>query len=341
MVMLSLTALDALTNHKNQPESYWKNSADRIKTGIFIPIHKPKFTISNTDKIFTIGSCFARRIEIAFEKNSITCTNLKYFKEKAKDLYNKNLSVNYLNKYSTHSILNEFKWAVNRESLPYDIIFELNNGKNFDLQASPHLGKESLDFLNFQQNYERHKVLITDSISKAIESDVIIITLGLVECWFDNSAKIYTNAGLLQEMIYENNNRFSFHVSNFNENLQNLEELYEIIHKNCKKNVKIIITTSPVPMAATFSGRDTSIANSYSKSVLRAVAEEWSNLHSNIDYFPSYEIAILSDKYFSYENDLIHINDKCAEVIVNFFLNNYTNNNVKLPLNTRGFKKWF
>jgi len=41
----------------------------------------------------------------------------------------------------------------------------------------------------------------------------------------------------------------------------------------------------------TFSTMDIVVANTWAKSLLRAVAQEWAAAHSNVDYFPSYEIV--------------------------------------------------
>jgi GSCFA family len=41
---------------------------------------------------------------------------------------------------------------------------------------------------------------------------------------------------------------------------------------------------------------DIVVANTWAKSLLRAVAQEWAQAHNNIDYFPSYEIVKNSDR---------------------------------------------
>ena len=46
----------------------------------------------------------------------------------------------------------------------------------------------------------------------------------------------------------------------------------------------------------TFSTMDIVVANTWAKSLLRAVAQEWASAHPNVDYFPSYEIVQNSDR---------------------------------------------
>ncbi|MDT9702080.1 GSCFA domain-containing protein, partial [Streptomyces sp. P17] len=53
---------------------------------------------------------------------------------------------------------------------------------------------------------------------------------------------------------------------------------------------RMLLTVSPVPLAATATQNHVMVATSYSKSVLRSVAGELSEDMEDIHYFPSYEI---------------------------------------------------
>jgi hypothetical protein len=50
---------------------------------------------------------------------------------------------------------------------------------------------------------------------------------------------------------------------------------------------------------------DIAVANSSAKSLLRAVAQEWAMTHSNVDYFPSYEIVQNSDRSAVWEAETL------------------------------------
>jgi hypothetical protein len=78
----------------------------------------------------------------------------------------------------------------------------------------------------------------------------------------------------------------------------------------------VILTVSPVPLAATFTGRDVLVANMYSKSVLRAVAEEIRARFDFVDYFPSYESVMLSPRATTWEEDGVHVADAAVAVNV-------------------------
>jgi hypothetical protein len=53
---------------------------------------------------------------------------------------------------------------------------------------------------------------------------------------------------------------------------------------------KLVLTVSPVPLAATMSGQHVLQATTYSKSVLRVAAEEARLRFAHVSYFPAYEI---------------------------------------------------
>jgi len=55
-------------------------------------------------------------------------------------------------------------------------------------------------------------------------------------------------------------------------------------------NVLLVLTVSPVPLAATATTQHVLCASTYSKSILRGAAQQVSEAHSRVVYFPAYEI---------------------------------------------------
>ena len=56
--------------------------------------------------------------------------------------------------------------------------------------------------------------------------------------------------------------------------------------------LEILLTVSPVSMMATATAQQVSVATTYTKSVLRAVAGELYDAHGFVDYFPSYDMVV-------------------------------------------------
>ncbi len=73
----------------------------------------------------------------------------------------------------------------------------------------------------------------------------------------------------------------------------------------------------------TFSSMDIVVANTWAKSLLRAVAQEWAAAHPNVDYFPSYEIVQNSDRAAVWESDLRHVRSAVVQHIIDLFVRNY------------------
>ncbi len=101
--------------------------------------------------------------------------------------------------------------------------------------------------------------------------------------------------------------RYEFHLTSFAENWANLEAIYALLTQYGHPNVHVIATVSPVPLMNTFSSINAVVANTWAKSLLRAVAQEWAQAHNNVDYFPSYEVVKNSDRAAVWEPDLRHV----------------------------------
>ncbi|MCP2669678.1 GSCFA domain-containing protein [Maricaulaceae bacterium EIL42A08] len=76
----------------------------------------------------------------------------------------------------------------------------------------------------------------------------------------------------------------------FGRTLENLKAMLALLRENNPK-LKVILTVSPVPLVATaVTNAHALVPNTYTKSVLRAVAGEVAGQYSSVDYSPSYEL---------------------------------------------------
>lgn len=107
----------------------------------------------------------------------------------------------------------------------------------------------------------------------------------------------------------------------FEEVMAALESISRILATWGWPDVRIVVTVSPVPLLATFTGEDIVSANCHSKSLLRAAAAEWSAQMTNISYFPSYEIVMNSDREQTWEPDGRHVKWAVVQEIMQAFRN--------------------
>jgi tetratricopeptide (TPR) repeat protein len=142
---------------------------------------------------------------------------------------------------------------------------------------------------------------------KLAVSHAVIITLGLIEAWFDHRNGGYINLSPPKSVAAADPGRFELHVQDYNEVVAQLRALVALLGEVCPADHRIILTVSPVPLGATFTGSDVAVANCYSKSVLRAAAEAAVAEFDHIEYFPSYESVTLSERALAFAEDQIHV----------------------------------
>jgi quinol monooxygenase YgiN len=120
--------------------------------------------------------------------------------------------------------------------------------------------------------------------------DIFIFTLGLTEAWVDRtSGTVYPTAPGTIAGNYDPET-VEFKNFTFGEVLDDLKAFRgELLEVN--PNANILLTVSPVGLAATATEGHVLTSSVYSKSVLRAVAGQMANEYDNVDYFPSYEIV--------------------------------------------------
>lgn len=159
---------------------------------------------------------------------------------------------------------------------------------------------------------------VREAFRKLANVDAVIITLGLIEDWYDQRLGLYMNSAPTGHMVKKHPERFTFRILSFEENLSIVRQSLDLIHA-VNPRAKIVITTSPVPLGKTFTSRDVIVANTYSKSTLRVIAQDVADERDYVDYFPSYEIVMLSDKFGAWEDDQRHVLDtKVAEIMASF-----------------------
>ncbi|MDZ7709219.1 MAG: GSCFA domain-containing protein [Roseovarius sp.] len=197
---------------------------------------------------------------------------------------------NFLNKYTAPSILNDLGWALDRDSFPGEkIIYKVADGVHCD----PQLGLVRLPYSMAEIMEMRTRYL--DAVAQVAHADVVILTLGYVEAWYDKELDLYLNIAPPPRICQAAPDRFEFRVLGFEDVRSALEGIYALLKRHREKPLKMLVTVSPVPLVSTFRDMDVLVANTYSKSVQRAAAETFAADKADVDYFPSYEAVTLSD----------------------------------------------
>ena len=286
--------------------------------GVGLPFQfKPKFLLSRQERIFTIGSCFARNVEEVLAANGISVPTLSL--EIQEDFYNTPVRKNAaLNRYTPHAMLSEIEHLFS--AAPTDIGF-LPCGNDQYLYPFAALTRP-----NSLHNAEHLRRLITNTNQSLTDCDAVFITLGHTETWFDNELGIFLNGTPPPQLIARSKDRFCFTNVGFLDAFAAISRLLELIRAASLRPKKFILTVSPVPIQTTFTAADIIQANTHAKSTLRAVASELSRSHRDVDYFPSYEIVLNSDVRFAWMADRVHVRNPMVEHIMDVFQTAYLGN---------------
>jgi len=324
------TAAEALKNwQQNRANRWYEKGANpddltgdyafqRLRQTWFTPNIEPKFKLRPEDKFYAIGSCFARGLERSLIRRRVAVESAAPEFAKLEPVNKEVSGLGFTNKYNTFSILNELRWALDPAAVfPVESIVQVTESTWSDPHTTP-----TLRLTGFAETLERRALMQT--VTKRVANcRVVIITLGLVEIWRDLEADVYTNSTPVPELLQTQPGRYEFHLTSFAENWANLEAIHALLSRCGHPDLRIVITVSPVPLMTTFSTMDVVVANTYAKSLLRAVAQEWAAAHGNVDYFPSYEIVLNSDRAAAWEADLRHVKGAGAQHIMELFVQSY------------------
>ncbi|MDH6266389.1 hypothetical protein M2360_001785 [Rhizobium sp. SG_E_25_P2] len=276
----------------------------------------PKFKISKDANFFTIGSCFAREVESALQALNITSLTLSalfpatYYALAKSEAYN--------------GALNVYTPASMRDLL------SLGSRPNPMEIAALQVGDDWYDMLlsGFRpltrEEFDIARGILVSTYAQLSSADVVVVTLGFTEAWLDTHDHIYVNRSPAATMAtVKAGARYNFHNLAAPQVMDMLENIVSIIQAQTNDRAKIVFTTSPVPLHATFGGADVISANTYSKSTLVSAANWIASKYDFVDYFPSYEFVTHMRRDLAYIEDGVHVNRDVVAAIMKLFVESY------------------
>lgn len=239
-----------------------------------IAISKPPFSVSYTDKLLLLGSCFAENIGQKFSDNKFNATINPFG-----TLYNP-CSI-----ASAISILKNKKIYTASDLIYHD---ELFHSMDHHSRFSATTETECLQTINNQ---------LQSACVSLKNTNIVLITLGTRYVYqLKNSGQVVGNCHKLPEKLF---NRYPLDTENIVHECRSIYlQLQEI-----NPDIKIIFTVSPIRH-----WKDGAHNNQLSKAaLLLAIDKMQQEYPAHIAYFPAYEIMIdeLRDYRF-YADDMIH-----------------------------------
>ena len=309
----TLTDLEAWTRITRSAGARWEEASKRLRDGPVPILMHPTFLIDRSSRFFCIGSCFARNIEehLLYRGIPVLSKRLRSPNEVRDARPNR-----AVNKFTTHSMLQELRWLRDPPADPAELLVQHESGW-LDMQLAPGVPPTTLEHA-----LDRRAYLSGDYFARITKADIVVLTLGLNEVWRDVAHDVWWNAPPRFQSVRRQPGRCELHITDVADNVSALNEFHEILSA-INPGARIIVTVSPVPMGATFSGTDILVANARSKCTLRAAAETFCRSHENVGYFPSFEMVTLANHDKTYAPDHLHVLDGAVRRIVGTFINGY------------------
>ncbi len=288
------------------------------------PQHGARFKISANTKIASAGSCFARRIAKSLRGSGLNYYDAEpgptFLSSEQRDAYGYDAySARFGEIYTTLQLLQLLKRATG-EFQPLERAWSGPNGlvDPFRPTIQPQ-GFSTLCELEYDRAH--HLEVVKRMFGDA---DVFIFTMGLTETWR------YTEDGAAYPLCPGrglgtfDSRKYHFQNLSVAENVEFLSEFVEALHKLNPK-ARVLLSVSPVPLAATIEDRHVLSASTYSKSVLLVAAQEARRRYDNVDYFAAYEIVMGTFNTAEYfESDRRTVSQSAVEHVMRSFYENFS-----------------
>lgn len=309
--------------YRHLPESaFWRRAVvgqgaaiDPLAGGDFL-------TLGQTDKVATAGSCFAQNIARYLKRSGfdflVTEQAHPILPADVAERHGYGLySARYGNIYTARQLLQLFDRAYGLFEPVEDIWLSADGVRWVDpfrpmIEPGGYASEAEL-----RADRTHHFARVREMFETL---DIFVFTLGLTEGWESaaDGAVFPMCPGVSGGMFDPAHHAFrNFRVGDITADLAAFIGRL----RGVNPAARIILTVSPVPLVATASGNHVLAATTYSKSVLRAAAQEIAEDHDGVSYFPSYEMimgAPAAARYFA--DDMRNVTEEGVAHVMAVFL---------------------
>ncbi|WP_347270022.1 GSCFA domain-containing protein [Rhizorhabdus histidinilytica] len=309
--------------YRSLPDSaYWRRAVAGQGPAID-PIGGGFLTLGREEKVATAGSCFAQHIARYLKRSGfaflVTETAHPIVPADAAERHGYGMfSARYGNIYTARQLLQLFDRAYGAFAPAEDIWDAAGGGGRVvdpfrpTIEPQGYAGEAEL-----RADRAHHLAKVREMFETL---DIFIFTLGLTEGWesVEDGAVFPICPGVSGGRFDPARHRFrNFRVGEVTADMA----AFIARLRGVNPGARIILTVSPVPLVATASGNHVLAATTYSKSVLRAAAQEIAEDHDGVFYFPSYEMimgAPAAARYFA--EDLRNVTEEGVSHVMSVFL---------------------
>lgn len=305
--------------------AFWREAVSQVPGFALDPTVGNTLRISKKTRIATAGSCFAQHIA-----RRLRDSGYSYYlaepgppdldaAERTRLGYGV-FSARYGNLYTARQLLQLFDQAFGTFE-PVVRAWRRSDGRYVD----PYRPRVEPDGYASRNDLRRARKTHLARVKAMFERlDVLVFTLGLTESWIvkTDGAVLPLAPGVAGGQWQPSDYAFvNWKAGEVRDDLVAFADRLAAVNERAK----IILTVSPVPLVATYSGQHVLRATVYSKAALRVAAEEAAALRPQITYFPSFEIVTapgLAYRYF--EDDLRSVNELGVDHVMRVFFRSFT-----------------
>lgn len=265
--------------------AFWRSAMRAPDEATVAALYRPKFDLTPQTRLMTAGSCFAQHLHRTLTRAGWNVlqgegTGRLLPAALARDYGYNIYSARYGNIYTARQLRQLIEDALSDTPRPAPVW--TRDGRVFDA-LRPTVEPHGLDSADLVQEARRDHLACVRGV--LAETDVLIFTLGLTECWIDRTTGLALPTAPGTVAGQYDPDTVTFHNFTYPEVLADLCASRDLLHA-AGYPVRILLTVSPVPLTATASGAHVGTATTYSKSVLRAVCGVLEAQDPDFDYFP-------------------------------------------------------
>jgi hypothetical protein len=303
----------------NAPRTFWRSAVAEKHIADFTDMWDP-LPLQRADRVATAGSCFAQHIGRNLKIRGADYMDM----EPAPPIFSSEnearrfgfgvFSCRYGNVYTSRQLLQLIEEAFGHRT-PAELVWE-KDGRFFDAMRpgiDPVGEASAADVL-------AARALHLAAVREMFENlDLLVFTMGLTEGWESvaDGTMFPTAPGTIAGSYHPA--RYAFRNLRHGEILVDMQAFWARL-KAVNPKARMLLTISPVPLVATATGDHVLSATTYSKSVLRGVAGDLAADHSDIHYFPSYEIISgHPSRGIFFNPDLRNVNEFGVNLVMTHF----------------------
>lgn len=277
-----------------------------------------KFRLPPSATIASAGSCFAQRLAVRLRELGLAYAVAERGGEP--------LSARYGNVYTSRQLVQLLERALGRFD-PLERTWETPGGFVDPFRPGIAAGVFASEAA-LEADRRTHLAAVRELLGGI---DVFLFTLGLTELWVDarDGAAFPVCPGRGRGVFDPDRHVFrNLGVDAVQADLERFITIFGEINPNGK----LILTVSPVPMAATMLPTHVVRASLHSKSVLKVAAENVAARHPHVDYFAAYDAVMQNlggEQLFA--DGGRRPADEVADRVVRFFVSDYFGAAVALP----------